>query len=317
MALLLEEPDELSKYVDAFSPQAWRMVWLRVQLLLPVALYSLLYVWEIVFLAAWGDDDKTSATLWRLIIVSAVVSFPGCWLIVAPLRFRKGAKPKIEITPEGIRASSLKFAMVPWERVMFLAIKEMNGAPGLVTLRVQYSTKPLISFLQKPIFIQLGNKVPGNRRAGQWLQLPLADPRQVEPLRGELQRLRQAGKPVPILNEQRIPPFQIRWFYLVFLGLFLMLHGGPLLMIGLLPPTQSDSPLSQREQRMSEKLRPILTKHFHSRDELRRFYVKTGAVLLGAGATMCAAGFIIPARQRKAWQLAAASERPGGSGSSP
>jgi hypothetical protein len=259
MALLLEEPDELNAYVDAFSPRAWHMVWLKVQVLLPLALYSLLCVWEMVILAAWRHDDKPTAIFWRLTLASAFVSFPICLLIVTSLRFRKGAKPKIEITSDGITGSSLKSVLVPWQRVMFLEIGEMRGAPGLATLRVKYAPKPATSFFQKPILVSPANRVPTNRRAGRLLRLPLAYPRQVDPLREELQRLRQAGKPVPILTE-RFPPFQVRWFYLIFLGLFLMQHGEPLLMIGLGAPTLTSSHPSQSEQRFAEKLGPIVAK---------------------------------------------------------
>jgi len=308
MALLLEEPDELNDYVNVFSPKAWHILWLKVQLLLPILLYSLLCAWEMMLFAAWSHDDKMSVTLWKLVLVTAIVSLPLPLLIVSTLRFGQRAKSRIEITPDGIKASSLKFDIVTWERLLALTINDMSGAPGLAMLLVKYTPKPATSFLQKSLVIPLGKKVPAHRRAGQLLRVALANPRQVEPLRHELQRLRDSGKPVPIIAEPRNPPVRVRWMYMGFLGFFVMQHGLPLLLIGLMPPNPSNSQATSNDQAFATKMAPIVRKHFHNKKEMEQFYIKAGAVLTGVGATMFAASFIIPARQRRAWQLNAPGE---------
>ena len=97
MALILEEPEELNAYMDVASPRAWRMVWIKIQVLLPLCLFILVCGLEMIVFTAWLQDLKWMEVLWRRLLLIGIVVFPICGVTLTSLRFRKGTNPGFEI----------------------------------------------------------------------------------------------------------------------------------------------------------------------------------------------------------------------------
>ena len=94
-----------------------------------------------------------------------------------------------------------------------------------------------------------------------------------------------------------------RWLYMSMIGIFLLFHGLPLLVIGLEhtfgnPSDQSVGNGSERTNKLAEKLGPILVKHFHSVEEIRRFYTQAGSVVTLVGAFLYVGAFVGTRREK-------------------
>jgi hypothetical protein len=272
-------------------------LWTKLQRLLPLSVFSLACGLETAAIVAWTNDDKFGGFLRRLMVIVGMVAYSICGMAFTSLRFRKGTRRRIEIDPAGIRTSSAKFGLLPWERVTSLRLEQMGGADDVALLRIEYMPKPSSSGWLKPIGLPVPDRAGATRRKGSSLRFAVAHPRQSELVREELDRLRRSGIQAPALTTFKTPPSRVGWMWASVLGLYLILHGLPLLTFGMenrleKPADPSASHSTRKEAKIAAKLVPILATHFRSIKELKRFCANVGAVLTAAGAALYGAGAI-------------------------
>jgi len=258
---VFEQSPELNKYVDSTIPLTWAVRWNALRFGLPFALFSSLVMAEMLAFRLWLNDRSLLANLHFLLGIAAVPVAGILVLIEVTMRAAHRAKRTLKLEPKRVSISPAKYNRIPWQNIKSWRIEPLVDAAGFSKLTLEYS---------------LGKRGTILRR---W-SMVLTKPDQEHALLSALESLRQSGvcsTPVtqlssPTLRETARPSMRIT--VALALALFFLVHGMPLLMVGLTTPSGPDKDSSDRSNftaREKAKIQIFVSRHFTSLKQLRQF----------------------------------------------
>jgi len=271
-----EQPAELNKYIDTTIPLTWTVRWRAVKPVLPILVCcSVLFVERVAF-QLWLNDRSLVSELPLLLVCSL---FPVTLVLLAfeaQVRLTHRSKRKITLQPKRILISPAKYTRIAYKQVSRWRLEPLAGAPELTKLTLEYS---------------FGRKSKLQR---EW-SMVLRKTDQEHQFLSELELLRQmnsSAAPVVRLPEPFVllkPQRRLRSMVAVAVGLYLLLHGFPLLLASVIPPTGHSDP-SPSESRFSAKetakLRRTVSRSFSSPQQFRIFVLVTGSTLTTLGGVL-------------------------------
>ena len=269
-----EQTAELNRLVDATIPLTWAVRWKAIRPVLPMlACCSVLLVEQVAF-RLWLNDRNFVAELPLLVVC---LMLPGVLATLASevqVRISHRSKRRIRLEPKRISITPAKCNRIPWKQVAAWRLEPLPHAPGLSKLTVEYSL------------------AKGGKRPREW-SMVLRQADQEHALLSELEYFRQKGSntsPVVRLNEPGPPRAsnrRLRSMGAAALGVYLLLHGLPLLGVGLLPPDRGshETQSSRFTSKETAKLRRFVLQTFASVEEFRRVILAAdgGLTIMGAG----------------------------------
>ena len=269
-----EQTAELNRLVDATIPLTWAVRWKAIRPVLPMlACCSVLLVEQVAF-RLWLNDRNFVA---ELPLLFACLMLPGVLVTLASevqVRISHRSKRRIRLEPKRISITPAKCNRIPWKQVAAWRLEPLPHSPGFSKLTVEYSL------------------AKGGKRPREW-SMVLRQADQEHALLSELEYFRQKGStasPVVRLNEPPPPRAsnrRLRSMGAAALGLYLLLHGLPLLGVGLLPPDRGshETRSSQFTSKETAKLRRFVLQTFASVEEFRRVMLAAagGLTIMGAG----------------------------------
>ncbi len=283
--MTIEQPSNLNRLVDDTIPLTWQVRWRSFRNVVPLLLFCSINGVEMMLLRLWLRHRPIVAE-WPMLLLMAV--FPFVLLFLAMellLRLNHRTKRRLRFEPKWITITPTKQNRVRWERISAWRLEPVSGETDLARLTIEYRLNKKARYLRH------------------WAMV-LSQPDQVHALRAELERWRQVGKntaaltelPKAMLVKQRA---RVRGMWLFALALYCLVHGFPLLGVGL-------SSSSSREERPAEesrltpaereKLGRLFVRYFKTPERYRRFLVLTGGGLTGMGVALYFWAF---ARMRK------------------
>jgi hypothetical protein len=302
--MIIQETEEIVKFTDVRSPSAWRVFWRRSSILLPLWVFSAVCVLEIIGFSAWRFGRSVTEILLPLIVLASVMCLPFALLACTTFQ-RRPSRQIMEMGSEGIKSLDGNPKVVPWERVGKLCLSKLPGVSGFSVFSIGYARAPGTSFLTKPI-PGLARTPPNKRRSRDltWMRLALLNPEQTQPMRNGLDLLRKDDPRIPELRVLRSTSIAGLW--LLVLAMYLLLHGMPLLGVGLEKHHQRSNAVEEvapaREDKMATVVVPMLARHFRNEHQFRMFFIVTGASLTLAGIGTYAASFLVMRRDRGAME---------------
>jgi hypothetical protein len=274
MATQFEQTAELNRHVDATIPLTWAVRWKAIQPVLPMlACCSVLLVEQVVF-RLWLNDRIFVEELPLLV---ACLMLPGALATLASevqVRISHRSKRRIRLEPKRISITPAKCNRIPWKQVAAWRLEPLPHARGFSKLTLEYSL------------------AKGGKRPREW-SMVLRQADQEQALLSELECFRQKGSntsPVVRLNETAPPRAsnrRLRSMGAAALGVYLLLHGLPLLGVGLLPPDRNshETHSSRFTSKETAKLKRFVLQTFTSVEEFRRVMLAAGGglTIMGAG----------------------------------
>jgi len=275
-----EQPRQLNRFVDESIPLTWMYRWETLRSVAPILVWCGLCGMEMVAVTAlrgWLDGIPSKGVALPL-FVGAVGPFLILVLVMeASLRMSQRTKRVLEIDDKGIVTQHTKRRRVPWDRVVAFQIEPIPGETGLEKVNV-CRAPDRNSKVQRSWSIALERKV------------------QLQLLLSELQRRHEAHdcfavqefhEPLPSKRTNRaatIPMF----FWL--LGVTLLLHGLPLIRLGLSSDRGPQNP-PRHENEPPAAFGRFILEHFKSVAEMRKAMLVSGTILTGVGALCYAWGW--------------------------
>ena len=272
--MTIEQRPELNRFVDPSIIQPWRFRWQWLKLFLPLWLYILAFSLELGLFASWVADKPLLKCL--LICLGPPLAMLLILVLLREISIRSGQRSNrvIQFHDEHIILGSGEIPRIQWENVVKFQCEPIIESPGL--------TKLILAYI-----------VPNRKRRQRMSTIAIEDHPRVNELIDYLQKQRAKAPTnfdVTILDTPSPPPRAPKWLLLgmsMFLtGMFLLIHGLPILMAFLDP----NRPHSREDSRFSPeqiaKLHRFVAEHFSSRDEFRHFSLTLGSVLTVAGCSL-------------------------------
>ncbi|MGA2867050.1 MAG: hypothetical protein ABSF95_21450 [Verrucomicrobiota bacterium] len=269
----IEQPAGLNKHVDPSIPLTWVFRWQELKPLLPLLVCCGIVLVEQVVFRLWLNDRSLISEL-PLLLVCALTPL-ALWMaaVEAQVRVAHRTKRTIKLEPKRLSISPAKHNRIAWNQIVAWRLEPLANAPEFSKLTLEYS---------------LGKK--GKLRR-EW-SMVLRQPDQQQAFLSELEHLRQVGSnPAPVIQlpEPCLPRASrrhLRGMVMLALGFWCLVHGLPLLGVGLLPPgRRPDEPRSASEFTPKEtaKLQRTVTRLFPSREQYRLFLLVTGGGMTALG----------------------------------
>jgi hypothetical protein len=300
--MIVEEIENVAEFSDVHSLPAWRIFLGKSRLLIPLWVLSVVCAFEVIGLSGWRFGRSLTDLLLPAMAIACVLGFP--FAMLAWTTFRRGASGrKIELDSAGIKTPEQNPEVVPWGRVGRLSLNELKGATGVSVFAIGYARRPGTSFFTRPL--PGTNRIPPAKRGSRdlaWARLILRKPDQTEPLRKGIDLLRASNPAIPQLRE--VGGGSVAALWLTLCAMYFLLHGLPLLGIGLQkhhqPENSVEAIAGTHEDKMATVIGPMLARHFHNERQLRRFFIVAGAALTLAGIGTYSASFLLMRRERDA-----------------
>ncbi|HTY88490.1 MAG TPA: hypothetical protein VMB80_13565 [Candidatus Acidoferrum sp.] len=286
--MTIEQKPELNRFVDPSIPLTWDYRWRQIKILLPIWFFSLLLLLEIGLFRAWLADKLQ----WDRLAV-LIVAVPTMFLFVLAVaeiqtRIQQRSKRVIKVEDQRIILKPAKHSFIRWKQISKFQFEPLLEDSGLMKLKLFLCGRP------------------SKRNSGRaFWSMVLERPTQVQELTDCLQKRRMeapADFQVEVL-EKPLPPEQagpipFLGMSLYWGGVLLLLHGVPLLFIGLTDgghhDSENDSDLAPNEK---AKLGRLILKYFHTIEELRHFYIVAGGVLTVLGLLLLIWGWLLMNRK--------------------
>ncbi|HWI59444.1 MAG TPA: hypothetical protein VNZ22_19605 [Bacillota bacterium] len=245
--------------------------------LLPILLVSLLLLLEAVALRLWLRDQLFSLEGLLHLILVLVAPFLALLVPVVVLSFTallplRKVKRTLRLDEKGIRLSQTRYDRVRWKDVRRWFFAPVSGKENLLTLTLEYGS--------------------GKQAWLRYWSIILDKREQKYALLAELEYLRQRGRseaPVMELSQpmpRRKPALQGMWA--MGLAYYLLMHGFPLLGVGVLPHDSKDSSPSRftpaEETKIEQGMRQVIKRlKISNMKQFRMLFWVPGAVLTGTG----------------------------------
>jgi hypothetical protein len=280
-----EQPAELNRYVDPTVPLTWAVRWKAIKPVLPMlACCSVLLVEQVAF-RLWLQDRSLLSELPLLVVCFL---FPAPLIMVAfeaQVRLSHRAKRRINLEPKRVSINPAKYSRIAWHQITTWRLEPLPNAPRLSKLTVEHCLDR------------------GRKRLREW-SIALRQPEQYYEFLSELEFFRQKGVnsaqlvvlPEPLI--QKVSNRRLRSMVAAALGIYLLLHGLPLFLFGLLPPSgPSNEPRTSRSTATeSAKVKKFVVDTFGSREAFRNFLLTGGGGLSAIGAALYFWGISTPRR---------------------
>jgi hypothetical protein len=293
--MTIEQKPELNRFVDPSIPLTWNYRWRQIKPTLPIWIFILLPLLEIGLFRAWLADKLQ----WDRLAV-LVMAGPAMFIFVLAVaevqtRIQQRSKRVIQFNDDKIRLRPSKSELLKWEKIAKFQFEPIPGMQGLMKLKLFLHGRP-------------NQKLAGRT----FWSMVLEQPAKVQELVEYFQKRRTEtptnfqvevlDKPIP-----PGPPGQpvLLGMSLYLGGIFLLLHGLPLLLVGLTDgrhhDSGNDSDFTSDEK---VKLGRFIIKYFHTPGELRHFYIVTGGVLTFSGLFLLVWGWLLMNRKPRAMPVA-------------
>lgn len=282
----LEQLAELNRYVDRTIPLTWEVRWRTLKPVLPILVFTSALLVEQAALRLWLNDRSvlSGLPLLAVCLLSPIVLVMGVAEVATRVTHR--SKRTIQLEPERVSISPAKYNRIPWKQLKACQLEPIPGAAGLSKLTLSYS---------------LGK---GTKRAREW-SMVLRQADQEHQFISELEHLRQRGVSsgqlvrLPAPTEIQRKSVRVRGMVAAALGLYFILHGLPLLGVGLLPPDRSPDESRSHSRftaKETAKLRRVVRQAFSSPEQVHRFLLVVGGGLTALGAGLYFWGLSTPKR---------------------
>jgi len=226
----------------------------------------------------WLNDRSLLSELPLLLTCALVPAALAMAALEIQVRVLHRSKRTLQLKGNHISISPAKYARVGWKQISAWRFHPVDHDPQLTTLTMEYT---------------LGKKAKWRR---EW-PLVLSNPQQVLAVVAELEQHRKSGSntaPVIHLTEPNVPKISNRRLHgtvLLALAWWLLVHGTPLLGVGLLTPLKPTDPsasTSRFNERESAKIQKTAVRFFSSANQLRIFML-----VAGGGMTALGGGFYV------------------------
>jgi hypothetical protein len=273
--MTFEQRPGLNRFVDPSIPLTWQWRWSQLKIILPIWIFTCACLIETALFHAWLSN--------RLNPVFFLTLFAGCVFVLfiifggieLQVRIRQRAKRTIQFTEKRIVIQPAKIRFFRWEKITKFHFEPVIDAPNLSKLSLFFS----------------------GRSAGQASKLPFWSMVLESPQKQELLRYLQAKKveaptgfEIETLERPPQPgipaPHPLLGISLYIGGLFLLLHGAPMLLVALSKGHHDSGGDSKFTPEETARLGQFLAHHFSSRAEFRHFFLTLGIGLTTAGVAL-------------------------------
>jgi len=260
--MIFEQPAELNQL--ACPPIPWSMERIRVfvKALIPLVVFFSLFIAEVRFIKGLPVMPDLIGAFCSLVLVITLLVMLAQWL-------QNRCKRTLRLEEKGLKTSPRDQPTIRWSEVFRFQFEPTGPGLELTKFTIQHA----------------GRSASGLRC---WSMI-LPDATQREALLSELTNRRQMNLEKFNIEvcDAPIPPlkaFKVRYalIWLILMSAFLLMNGLPMLMNGLRAP-EDHSRYGTRDRRFNPYV-VQWAKEFSNRDEMRRFFVITGAILTGTGA---------------------------------
>ncbi len=275
--MTIEQRPELNRFVDPSIIEPWQQRWQRLKLFLPIWLYVLALFLELGLLGAWLSDKPLLKCLavslgpWLGVFLAYIV------LSEIALRLYQRAKRALQFQTDKIILGSGKLPCVAWKEVVKIQFEPVAESPNLTKL----------------ILTRLMPRKKGKQKSD---MLIIENPIEVQELIAFLRKQKMEAPTnyeIVILDTPSSLPQLPNsfWSMSIFLaGLFLLQHGGPILisLLGFSGHKSDDDSRFTPDQRT--KLAHFVTQHFSSKEEFRHFFLMLSICLITVGSLLLVLG---------------------------
>jgi hypothetical protein len=269
-----EQPAELNWLVDRTIPLTWPVRRRAIGPVMPLLVCCSVILMEQVALRLWLSNRSLASELPLILVCAMVPILSVMAAFELQVRITRRNKRTINFDPKRISISPAKYNRVPWNRVRSWRFEPLSQAQGLSKLTFEYG-------------IGMNGK-----QAREW-SIALRQNNQEHEILSELEHYRQIG-----LNKAQLvrlsapfvpvdPKRRLRSMIAAAVGFYLLVHGCPLLFLGLFPgPRHADEARQDSQFTANEraKFQQIIARTFSSRQQFQHFLLLAGGGLTAAGA---------------------------------
>ena len=273
--MIFEQPKELNEFACPSIPWTKTRLWNLTKLLIPFLVFLFLIVAE-------SRLTRGLPVIPGLIEASLIIPFliAMCWLASWA---ENRSKRTLQLKDNCIRLKPCNLWRIPWRNIRCFQIEPSGPRGEFEKFTVQFTS-------------------PGRAGRRYW-SMVFAEIIQYETLLSELKNRKEAGLgkftievfdtpiPPPIEFHAKSAPIWLRVFGLIFL-----MHGLPILMVGVTPLVYHAQNGAHRDK-VNPRLAALFN-HFASSQDRKRFLAITGAALTGAGTGCVALAMILERRQK-------------------
>lgn len=288
--MTIEQKPELNRYVDPFIPLTWQARWRFFKFLLPPLCFSLACLIEMGLLKAWLADRLNWEFAATLTTCCLVLPLFLLGMQEIQLRLRHRSKRKLILADKKITLKPAKMPGFAWDKIQAFRFEPLAQTGNLTKLTVFLRDVP--------------NKA--NRRQGSW-SMVLERGSQEQVLIHYLEQRKLEGINHYEIEQMRSPASMaqvhlpsIAGMAVSMVGLFLLMHGGPLLLALSHHGNHQPSENAKFTQQELAKLGRFIAEHFASQEEFRRFSLGLGLSLTFVGLGMLVFGWRLMKRERDA-----------------
>ncbi len=281
--MTIEQKPELNRYVDPSIPLTWRYRWRQLKLLLPIWIFAWVCLLETGIFQAWAANRLSFGLVLADLGGGIALLLFLFGILEVGIRLRQRSKRVLRIDDNRI--------VVKPARNQFLRLKQIS----------KFQFEPIA---EAPTCTKLRVFTSGSKRQGRaFWSMVLESPTQMRELIGCLQMKEVAASAryeIEIVEKPLQPESPVPISYLgisLYLGgMFLLLHGVPLLFVALSRGHSGHDSDMTEDQRA--KFGRWIASHFSSVDQLRHFSLCLGLALTVLGLAMLIWGGWSMKRQR-------------------
>jgi hypothetical protein len=293
--MTIEQKPELNRFVDPSIPLTWKWRWRVLKISLPVWFFILASLLEIWLFKAWLSNDWHWDRL--LIVLSTWLAMMFFILAISEFQARIGQRSKrvIEFKDDKIRVKPAKSEFIQWKKIAKFQFEPIPDTSDLKKLKLFLHGRPNQKRLAGRVF---------------WAMV-LENPSQVQEVLRCLQITKMEARADyeietsehPLLQESSARfPFLGMSLYMG--GLFVLLHGGSLLLAVLNQGRHDSDADSKFTPEEIAKLGQLIAKHFSSKEEFRHFSLALGICLTVIGAILMIWGWWLMTRKKSSVESA-------------
>jgi hypothetical protein len=269
----VEQPAKLNQYADPTLPLTWTIRWHSLRPSLPLLICSGLLLVEMLAFRLWLNDRGLLSEL-PLVLTCALM--PAALVLAAfeiQVRIWHRTKRTLRLDGNHVSISPTKYPRVSWKQITAWRFHPVEQDPELTLLTMEYSARKKVKWRRE------------------WSMI-LRKPDQVQAVVSELDQFRETGSntaPVFHFSEPDPPKSshrRIRGTVALAISWWLLIHGIPLLGVGLLPPPKRTDPAADNSRFTAKELAKIQStavRFFSSPTQLRTFALVTGAGITALG----------------------------------